>query len=206
MAYARSSFGKRGGPAMAAARPRTRSATGSGPASAEASAEAPAAPLESFQSLSVKSLLVGEDFGFQDFQAQRAAWICGGIIALLAMVVVLQFGFVFGTLIRRHNMIAETLSGFVLFATAGLAMLAAIYGGSMMAEAGKRHNLRFALLLLVFAVELGLFLVGEALGKPKGVSWLLFGAIIAGLGLWARLRYDRLLGHVADLTAGLDDA
>ncbi|HEY2836825.1 MAG TPA: hypothetical protein VGI89_09665 [Rhizomicrobium sp.] len=203
MAYVRSSFGKRGGPVMAGARARMRTAE-SGSASAATAAPAPDVAMESLQSLSVKSLLVGEDLGFKDFQTQRAAWICGGIVALLAMAVVLQFGFVFGTLIRRHNMIAETLSGFVLFATAGLAMLAAVYGGSMMAEAGRRHDLRFALLLLVFAAELILFLVGEAIGKPKGVTWLLFGALVAGFGLWARLRYDRLLSNVADLTTDLD--
>jgi hypothetical protein len=203
MAFVRSSFGKRGGPVMAGARARMRTAE-SGSASAATAAPAPDVAMESLQSLSVKSLLVGEDLGFKDFRTQRAAWICGGIIALLAMAVVLQFGFVFGTLIRRHNMIAETLSGFVMFATAGLAMLAAVYGGSMMAEAGKRHDLRFALLLLVFAAQLILFLVGETLGKPKGVTWLLFGAVIAGFGLWARLRYDRLLSNVADLTTDLD--
>jgi hypothetical protein len=203
MAFVRSSFGKRGGPVMAGARARMRTAE-SGSASAATAAPAPDVAMESLQSLSVKSLLVGEDLGFKDFQTQRAAWICGGIVALLAMAVVLQFGFVFGTLIRRHNMIAETLSGFVLFATAGLAMLAAVYGGSMMAEAGRRHDLRFALLLLVFAAELILFLVGEAIGKPKGVTWLLFGALVAGFGLWARLRYDRLLSNVADLTTDLD--
>lgn len=197
MVYARSSFGKRGGAAMGTARPRPRAAE-------SASASATIAPPEDLSSLSVKSLLIGEEFGFQDFRAQPAAWICGGIIALLAMAVVLQFGFAFGTLIRGHNMIAETLSSFVLFATAGLAMLAAIYGGSMMAQAGKRHDLRFALLLLVFAVELVLFLAGEAVGKPKGISWLLFGALVAGFGLWARLRYDRLLGSMTDLTDGLD--
>ena len=201
MAYARSSFGKRGGAVTAGARPQRRNA----PSLSESGAAVAIAdsPLDGLQSVSVKSLLVG-DFGLGDFQAQRAAWICGAIIALLAMAVVLQFGFAFGTLIRRHNMVAEALSGFVLFATSGLGMLAAVYGGSMLAEAGKRHDLRFALLLLVFAAELILFLVGEAIGTPKGVSWMLFGAVVAGFGLWARLRYDRLLGNVADLTPDLD--
>ena len=203
MAYLRSSFGKRGGPVMAGARARMRAAE-SGSASAATAASASDVATDSLQSLSVKSMLVGEDLGFKDFQTQRAAWICGGIIALLIMAVVVEFGFSFGTLIRRHNMIAETLSGFVLFATAGLGMLAAVYGGSIMAEAGRRHDLRFALLLLVFAAELILFLVGEAIGKPQGVTWLLFGALVAGFGLWARLRYDRLLSHVADLTTDID--
>ena len=85
-----------------------------------------------------------------------------------------------------------------------VAMAGAVYGGSMMAQAGKRHNLRFALLLLVFAVELILFLVGEAVGKPKGVTWLLAGAILAGLAVWAKLKQDRLFASVAEMTADLD--
>ena len=67
-----------------------------------------------------------------------------------------------------------------------------------------RHRTAGLRLLLIFAAELLLFLAGEALGRPKGVSWLLFGGILAGLGLWARLRYDRLLSNVADLTADRD--
>ena len=189
MAMARSSFGKRG--ALAALRPAKR-------AQAKESAQASDAAFDGFTVSSVKALLLG-DLGLADFHAQRAAWIMGSILALMAMTVVLLFGFGFGSLLRAHNAMAETISGLVLFATAGLAMLAAVYGGSMLAEEGKRHDLRFAILLLVFAVELLLFLGGEALGEPKGVTWLLFGAVFAGLGLWARLRYDRLIARVAEL-------
>jgi hypothetical protein len=186
------------------ARPRAQQASSARVSSAGNGAQAAVAAPDGIAVGSVSELVFGENFGLDDFQAQPAAWICGGIIALLSMTVVLTFGFSFGTLVRSHNTLAEAISGFVLFATAGLAMLAAVYGGSMMAEEGKRHDLRFAILLLVFAVELVLFLAGEALGKPKGVTWLLFGAIVVGLGLWARLRYDRLLSRVADMTADLD--
>jgi len=192
MAVARSSFGKRGAStgARTYARAQAREAAPSGQSE-------PA--FDSFSVSSVKALLLG-DLGLADFRAQRAAWIMGAILGLMAMTVVLLFGFGFGSLMRARNVMAEVISGFVLFATAGLAMLAAVYGGSLLAEKGKRHDLRFAILLLVFGVELLLFLAGETLGKPKGVSWLLFGAIVAGLGLWTRLRYDRLLAHVAELT------
>jgi hypothetical protein len=198
MAVARSSFGKRGASAAARSYARARPQGSVPPGQSE-----PA--FDSLSLASVKALLLG-DLGFADFKAQRAAWIMGSILGLMAMTVVLLFGFGFGSLMRAHNMMAEVISGFVLFATAGLAMLAAVYGGSLLAEQGKRHDLRFAILLLVFAVELMLFLAGETLGKPKGVSWLLFGAVVAGLGLWMRLRYDRLLAHVAELTGETEEA
>ena len=202
MAFARSSFGKRGGPVTASARPGPR-VTADGAATAESGA-AFATASDGLAVSSVKALMFGENFGFDDFRAQPVAWICGAIVALMAMTVVLTFGFAFGSLMRGHNPFAEAISDFALFATAGLGMLAAVYGGSMMAEAGKRHDLRFAILLLVFAVELLLFLVGTAIGTPKGVSWLLFGAVVSGLGLWARLRYDRLLSNVAELTSDFE--
>lgn len=149
----------------------------------------------------IASIFSAGDIGFADFHDQRAAWICGGIIALMVMTVLLLFGFSFGSLMRSHNMLAGLISGLMLFLTAGLAMAGAVYGGSLMADADKRHNLRFAILMLVFAVELLLFLIGEAMGEPKGVSWLLFGAVISGFALWARLKYDRMVANVAELTA-----
>jgi hypothetical protein len=147
------------------------------------------------------SILSAGDLGFSDFRANRAAWICGGIVALLVMTVMLSFGFTFGALMRGPGFVLHLISGAALFAAAALAMAGAVYGGSLMAPAEARHNLRFALLLLVFAVELLLFLYGEAAGKPRGVSWMLIGAVVAGMGLWARLRHDRLLASVAELTA-----
>ena len=193
MAYARSSFGKRGGGAIA--RPRPRPCTG----------DDAAAPASDGDGLAmVGTLFTADDVGFADFKTQPAAWICGGIIGLMIMTVVLLFGFSFGTLVRSHDMAMEAVSGLVMIVTAGVAMAGAVYGGSMMAEEGKRHNLRFALLLLVFAVELILFLVGETIGKPKGITWLLAGAILAGLAIWAKLKQDRLFATVAELTADLD--
>ena len=190
MAHARSAFGKRSGSVTAGTAARAR-ATASG-AAASAELDSPSM---------VASLFSADEMGFADFHAQRAAWICGGIVALLVMTVVLFFGFGFGMLVRGHSIAAEAISGFVLLLTAGIAMAGAVYGGSLMAAEGSRHNLRFAILLLVFAVELLLFLVGEAMGKPKGVTWLLVGAVIAGVAIWARLKQDRLMASVAELTA-----
>ncbi|HXS07320.1 MAG TPA: hypothetical protein VN723_11055 [Rhizomicrobium sp.] len=187
---ARSSFGKRGGPVAAGIRPRARAAAG-----------APVSVVDEAAQPMVATIFSAGDIGFSDFHEQRAAWICGGIIALMVMTVVLLFGFSFGSLMRGHDMAAALISGLMLFLTAGLAMAGAVYGGSLMADADKRHNLRFAILILVFAVELLLFLFGEAVGKPKGVSWLLFGALISGFALWARLKYDRMVATVAELTA-----
>src|SRR5262249_15726083 len=144
------------------------------------------------------ALFAADEIGFADFHAQRTAWICGGVIALMTMTVVLLFGFSFGTLMRTHDGALVPLSAFLLVVTAGLAMARAVYGGSMMAEQDKRHNLRFAILLLVFAVELLLFLVGSAIGAPKGVAWLLLGAVLGGLAIWARLKQDRLFASVAE--------
>ena len=152
----------------------------------------------------LSGLFTADEIGFADFHAQPAAWICGGIIALMIMTVVLTFGFSFGSLLRSHDMLATLISGLVLFLTAGLAMAGAVYGGSMMADEDKRHNLRFAILLLVFVAELILFLVGEAIGKPKGVTWLLVGAIVAVVAIWARLKQDRLFASVAELTADIE--
>ena len=100
---------------------------------------------------------------------------------------------------RAHNILAETISSFALFAAAGLATWGAVYGGSLMAAEGKRRHLRFALLALVFTVELVLLLFGEATGKAKGVSWLLFGALIGGVALWAKLKYDGLVAREAEM-------
>jgi hypothetical protein len=172
-----------------AARPRPR-AQGDEASSALDESAAPA----------MASIFSAGDLGFSDFRANRAAWICGGIIALMVLTVMLSFGFAFGALMRGPAFVTHLISGTVLFVTAALAMAGAIYGGSLMAPPEARHNLRFALLLLVFAVELLLFLYGEAAGKPRGVSWMLIGAVVAGMGLWARLRHDRLLASVAELT------
>lgn len=195
MAYARSSFGKRGGPVIARARPRARAATADGASDAPSGSGSP--PM-------LTGLFTADEVGFADFHDQPAAWICGGIIALMIMIVVLSFGFGFGTLVRAHNVMMEAISGLVMLVTAGLAMAGAVYGGSMMADEDKRHNLRFAILLLVFVAELLLFLVGEAMGKPKGVTWLLVGAVVAVVAIWARLKQDRLFASVAELTADLD--
>jgi hypothetical protein len=192
MAFARSSFGKRGSPVAAGTRPRAR---------VQAQAGETVSALDEAAAPMIAAIFSAGDIGFSDFHAQRAAWICGGIIALMVMAVVLLFGFSFGSLLRSHDMLAALISGLVLFLTAGLAMVGAVYGGSLMADADKRHNLRFAILILVLAVELLLFLFGEAIGKPKGVSWLLFGALISGFALWARLKYDRMVATVAELTA-----
>lgn len=192
MAYARSSFGKRGGPVTARARVRA-AANGAAVPDGEAVSGAGSA---------MAALFSAGDIGFADFHTQRAAWICGGIIALMIMTVVLLFGFSFGTLMRGHNIAAEAISGFMLLITAGLAMAGAVVGGSLLADEDKRHNLRFAILLLVFVAEVLLFLVGEAIGKPKGVTWLLVGAVMAGVALWARLKQDRLLATVAELAGG----
>jgi hypothetical protein len=151
-------------------------------------------------------LFTADEVGFADFYAQPAAWICGGVIALMIMTVLLSFGFSFGTLVRAHNIMMEAVSGLVMVVTAGLAMAGAVYGGSLMADEDKRHNLRFAILLLVFVAELLLFLVGEAVGKPKGVTWLLVGAIFAVVAIWARLKQDRLFATVAELTADSADS
>jgi len=196
MAYARSSFGKRGGPVTTTARPRAQAARASEPEAAPDTG--------SNQPSIIGALFSSGDFGFADFHAQPAAWICGGIIALMTMTVVLTFGFGFGTLVRSHDVAMEAISGFVMVITASLAMAGAVFGGSLMAEAGKRHDLRFALLILVFAVELILFLVGLAIGWPKGVTWLLAGAILGGLMIWTKLKQDRLFASVAELTAGTD--
>jgi len=196
MAVARSSFGKRGGP-VAGARERSRPR-----AQAQANSGEPVSVLDDAAEPMIASIFSAGDIGFSDFHAQRAAWICGGIIALMVMAAVLLFGFSFGSLLRSHDTLAALISGLVLFLTSGLAMAGAVYGGSLLADADKRHNLRGAILILVFAVELLLFLIGEAVGKPKGVSWLLFGAVIAGFALWARLKYDRMVATVAELTAG----
>ena len=194
MAYGRSSFGKRGGPLSAnAVRPRARAAASA--SGAPSALDASAAP-------TISAIFSAGALGFEDFKTQRAAWICGGIIALLTLTVLLTFGFSFGALMRGPGLVTHMVSGTVLFLTAVLAMAGAVYGGSLMAPEGARHNLRFALLLLVFAVELLLFLYGEAAGKPRGVSWLLLGAVLAGMALWARLRHDRILANVAELTSG----
>ena len=42
------------------------------------------------------------------------------------------------------------------------------------------------------------------MGKPKGVTWLLVGAILAVVAIWARLKQDRLFASVAELTADID--
>lgn len=144
-------------------------------------------------SISAADLLPG------DLKTELPAWITGGIIALMILTVVLSFGFGFGALVRGHGPVAHAISGFALFLTAGMAMAGAVYGGSLMAPREARHNLRFAILLLIFAVEVLLFLFGEALGKPKGVSWMLLGALTGGALLWAQLRRERLLANVADL-------
>ena len=195
MALARSSFGQRGASAAAGAVRRPRSQ-----GRARQDGAAPVAPDASPLAL----LFSAKDFDLEDFHTQPAAWICGGIIALLVMAVVLLFGFGFATLMRAHNVLAETISNFTLFAAAGLAVWGAVYGGALMAAEGKRRHLRFALLVLVFAVELLLLLLGEVTGKAKGVSWLLFGALIGGVALWAKLKYDGLVAHDADMGAGLD--
>ena len=195
MAYARSSFGKRGGPVPVG--PRARAVTANG-APAEASDAMSGSPPM------LTGLFTADEIGFADFHAQPAAWICGGIIALMIMTVVLSFGFSFGTLVRAHNIVMQAISGLVMVVTAGVAMAGAVYGGSLMADQDKRHNLRFAILLLVFVAELLLFLVGEAIGKPKGVTWLLVGAVFAGVAIWARLKQDRLFATVAELTADID--
>lgn len=195
MVAARSSFGKRGGPVRAHSRARAATANGAPAEASDAMSGSP--PM-------LSGLFTADEIGFADFHAQPAAWICGGIIALMIMTVVLSFGFSFGTLVRAHNIMMEAISGFVMLVTAGLAMAGAVYGGSMMADQDKRHNLRFAILLLVFVAELILFLVGEAMGKPKGVTWLLVGAILAVVAIWARLKQDRLFASVAELTADID--
>ena len=165
---------------------RPRAAAGQ----ADAAAPADRAPV---LAISAADLLPG------DLKTELPAWIAGGIVALMVLTVVLSFGFSFGALVRGHGPVAHVISGFALFLTAGLAMAGAVYGGAMMAPKDARHNLRFAILLLIFAVEVLLFLFGEAVGKPKGVSWMLLGAMVGGALLWAQLRRERLLANVAEL-------
>lgn len=184
MAQARSSFGKRDGarPQGWRVQPRVRASGADIPAER--------APMHA---ISAADLLPA------DLKTELPAWIAGGITALLILTAVLSFGFSFGALVRGHGMVEHAISGFALFLTAGLAMAGAVYGGALMARAEARHNLRFAILLLIFAAEVLLFLFGEAVGKPKGVSWMLLGAIAGGILLWAQLRRERLLAHVAEL-------